>query len=137
MENDTQEVSLENQIFYKGQDEQVAVAENQVAIEFVPKPDCILPMVNVTSEFVPRQECKPQIATLEDRLNSEYVDSFWEAVKWQQEASKKVGEVANQIESSIPTAAVTYGTLTLNTKNKKSYVHDGKKPLFSVHRTSP
>eukprot|EP00268_Persea_americana_P009923 TRINITY_DN13983_c0_g6_i1.p1 TRINITY_DN13983_c0_g6~~TRINITY_DN13983_c0_g6_i1.p1 ORF type:complete len:104 (+),score=22.08 TRINITY_DN13983_c0_g6_i1:109-420(+) len=47
-----------------------------------------------------------QVVTPEDRLNSEYVDPFWEAVEQQQEASKHVREVANQIESSIPITAV-------------------------------
>eukprot|EP00268_Persea_americana_P009922 TRINITY_DN13983_c0_g4_i1.p1 TRINITY_DN13983_c0_g4~~TRINITY_DN13983_c0_g4_i1.p1 ORF type:complete len:299 (+),score=64.51 TRINITY_DN13983_c0_g4_i1:48-899(+) len=103
VKDDIQEINLENQIFEKGRDEQVDVAESQVVIEFVPKPECILPMVNIASEFVPKQECKPQIVTLEDRLNSEYVDPFWEAIEPQQEASKQVCEVANQIESPIPT----------------------------------
>ena len=63
-------------------------------------------MVNVTSEFVPKKECKPQVVTLGDRLNSEYVDPIWEEVERQREASKQVREVANQIESSIPTTDV-------------------------------
>ena len=82
------------------------MAENQVSIEFVPKVECILPTVNVTSDFVPKQECKLQVVTLKDFLNSEYVDPFWEAVERQQEASKRASEVANKIESSIPTTAV-------------------------------
>lgn len=57
MEDDRQEVNSENQIFYKDEDEQVVVAEDQVVIEFMP---CCLPMVNVTVEFFPKQECKLQ-----------------------------------------------------------------------------
>ncbi|XXG44708.1 hypothetical protein AAC387_Pa01g4436 [Persea americana] len=106
VEDDIQEVNLENQIFDKGQDEQVDVAENQVVIEFVQTPECILPTINVAPEIVPTQECRLQVVTLEDRFKSEYVDPFWEAIERQQEASQQVREVANQIESSIPVTAV-------------------------------
>ncbi|XXG68667.1 hypothetical protein AAC387_Pa06g1702 [Persea americana] len=75
-------------------------------IEFVQKPECILPVINVAPEIIPTQECKLQVVTLEDRFKSEYVDPFWEAIEWQQEASQHVCKVANQIESSIPTTTV-------------------------------
>ena len=106
MEDDCQEVDFKNQIFDKDEDKQVVVAENQVVIEFVPKIECCLLMVNVAPEFVPKQECKLQVVTIEDHLNSEYVNLFWETVERQQEAYKQVREVANQIESSIPITAV-------------------------------
>ncbi|XXG44746.1 hypothetical protein AAC387_Pa02g0015 [Persea americana] len=106
VEDDIQEVNLENQIFDKGQDEQVDVAENQVGIEFVQKPECILPTINVAPEIVPNQECRLQVVTLEDRPKSEYVDPLWEAIERQQEASQQIREVANQIESSISITSV-------------------------------